>query len=167
LDLSIPDLNRLIEEKRDLVSYTDLELLELFSTLNHRNGRSKWADHRVVGQSELYEAVGKVLNELRDYTEISASFLMPIGKRDAPDYSQIIRYPMDLGTMMKKLKRFEYVSKVQVVEDLTLICANCLIYNSRPSHLVRRRALAMQREIKKLVPLILDIVVRKRKERRG
>ncbi len=78
--------------------------------------------------------------------------------------SIVIKYPMDLGTMTKKLKMLTYKSKQEFVDDLYAIWANCLKYNADPSHYMRRHAMAMRKETDALVPLIPDIVIRDRAE---
>lgn len=78
--------------------------------------------------------------------------------------SLVIRHPMDLGTVMKKLKGHQYKSKKEFVEDLNLIWANCLAYNADPTHYLRKHAKAMQKATQNLIPLIPDIVIRDRAE---
>ena len=76
----------------------------------------------------------------------------------------VIKTPMDLGTMTKKLKQLLYKSKKDFVDDLNLIWGNCLKYNGNPDHFLRKHALFMRKETEKLVPLIPDIVIRDRAE---
>lgn len=66
--------------------------------------------------------------------------------------------------MTKKLKGLQYRSKQDFVDDLTLIWANCLKYNSDTAHPLRKHALYMRKETEKLVPLIPEIVIRDRAE---
>lgn len=66
--------------------------------------------------------------------------------------------------MTKKLKALQYRSKQEFVDDLNLIWANCLKYNTNPEHFLRKHALYMRKETEKLVPLIPDIVIRDRAE---
>lgn len=66
--------------------------------------------------------------------------------------------------MTKKLKGLQYRSKQDFVDDLNLIWANCLKYNTNPEHFLRKHALYMRKETEKLVPLIPDIVIRDRAE---
>lgn len=66
--------------------------------------------------------------------------------------------------MTKKLKGLQYRSKQDFVDDLTLIWANCLKYNTNTEHPLRKHALYMRKETEKLVPLIPDIVIRDRAE---
>ncbi|KAI9804131.1 MAG: hypothetical protein M1825_001533 [Sarcosagium campestre] len=160
--LTLKHLIARIDAKRDQVIASDSELRSLMSEV--RKNRSKWANEDRVGQEELYEAADKVLSELKAMTEHSTAFLTRVNKREAPDYYNIIKHPMDLGTMTKKLKSFAYKSKQDFVDDLNLIWANCLKYNADPSHFLRKRALAMVKETDKLVPLIPDIVIRDRAE---
>ncbi|KAH8812429.1 Bromodomain-containing protein, partial [Xylogone sp. PMI_703] len=63
-------------------------------------------------------------------TQHSVPFLTRVNKRQAPDYYNFIKNPMDFGTMTKKLKELRYKSKAEFVADLDLIWNNCLKYNS-------------------------------------
>lgn len=160
--LTLKNLIARLDEHRNLVHSTESELRALMSEV--RKNRSKWASEDKVGQEELYEAAEKVLTELKAHTEHSTPFLNPVKKKDAPDYYVLIKYPMDLGTMTKKLKQLAYKSKKDFVDDLTQIWKNCLRFNSNPDHLFRKHALFMQKETDKLVPLVPDIVIRERAE---
>ena len=177
--LTLKNLIRRIDEKRDLVDATDLELRSLMSEV--RKNRSKWASEEKIGQEELYESLDKVLSELKGHTEHSTHFLNKVNKKEAPDYGNskymhrywhwqisnslvVIKRPMDLGTMTKKLKNLQYKSKKEFTEDLELIWANCLKYNAKPDHFMRKHALYMRKQTEKLVPLIPDIVIKDRAE---
>ncbi|KAI9823289.1 MAG: Transcriptional activator spt7 [Thelocarpon impressellum] len=160
--LTLKHLIARIDAKRDQVRASDAELRSLMSEV--RKNRSKWANEDRVGQEELYEAAEKVLSELKAMTEHSTAFLTRVNKRDAPDYHNVIKHPMDLGSMTKKLKSLAYKSKQDFVDDINLIWSNCLKYNADPSHFLRKHALAMRKETDKLVPLIPDIVIRDRAE---
>lgn len=160
--LTLKNLIARIDQHRSSVTATEAELRALMSEV--RKNRSKWANPDKYGQEELYEAAEKVLNELKAQTEHSNPFLQAVKKKDAPDYTHIVKQPMDLGLMTKKLKQVAYQSKAEFVEDLRLIWKNCLKYNSAPEHPIRKHALFMQKETDKLVPLIPDIVIRDQKE---
>jgi transcriptional activator SPT7 len=77
---------------------------------------------------------------------------------------KVIKQPMDLGTMTKKLKQLAYRSKAEFIEDLARIWQNCLEFNSNADHPIRKHALFMRKEMDKLVPLIPDITIRDRDE---
>ncbi|KAJ5540115.1 hypothetical protein N7513_008447 [Penicillium frequentans] len=160
--LTLKNLIARIDKKRDMVQASDADLRSLLSEV--RKNRSKWASEDKIGQEELYEAAEKVLSELKAMTEHSNAFLTRVNKRDAPDYYTIIKHPMDLGSMTKKLKGLQYRSKQDFVDDLNLIWMNCLKYNTNPEHFLRKHALYMRKETEKLVPLIPDIVIRDRAE---
>lgn len=50
------------------------------------------------------------------------------------DYPMIIKKPMDLGTVKKRLERGEYRTPEEAANDIRLIWSNCMLYNqvSRP-----------------------------------
>jgi transcriptional activator SPT7 len=160
--LTLKHLIARIDMSRTMVKASDHQLRTLITEV--RKGRSKWASEDKVGQEELYEACEKVLMELKAMTEYAQPFLQRVSKREAPDYFNVIKHPMDIGTMIKKLKQMLYKSKKDFVDDVNLIWANCLKYNQEPSHPLRKKALYMRKETDKLTPLIPDIVVRDRAE---
>ncbi|KAB5526402.1 hypothetical protein GE09DRAFT_1042771 [Coniochaeta sp. 2T2.1] len=160
--LTLKHLIARIDMKRDRVQASDAELRSLMNEV--RKNRSKWASEENVGQEELYEALEKVLSELKAHTEYSTPFLNRVNKRDAPDYYNFIKHPMDLGTMTKKLKGLQYKSKADFVTDLNLIWDNCLRYNQDMGHPLRRMANGMRKEAEKLIPLIPDLTIRPRAE---
>lgn len=159
-NLSLKHLLSSIQENKSKLKITDYELKHLI--MDVRKNRSKWASDEKIGQEELYEACEKVVLELRNYTEHSTPFLNKVSKREAPNYHQIIKKSMDLNTVLKKLKTFQYNSKQEFVDDIMLIWRNCLTYNSDPSHFLRGHAIAMQKKSMQLIPLIPSIVIRNR-----
>lgn len=82
--LTLKHLIARIDMKRDQVEASDAELRTLMNEV--RKNRSKWASEENVNQEELYEALEKVLTELKAHTEYSTPFLTRVSKRDAPDY---------------------------------------------------------------------------------
>jgi transcriptional activator SPT7 len=161
-NLSMKNLLQRIDSNRDKLGVTDIELKNLI--MDVRKNRSKWANYNRIGQEELYEACEKVVTELRSYTEHSTPFLNRVSKREAPNYYHIIKKPMDLNTVLKKLKTLQYQNKTQFVDDLMLIWQNCLTYNSDPKHFLRIDAIAMRKKTLMLIPLIPDITIRDRAE---
>ncbi|KAI1305136.1 bromodomain-containing protein [Xylaria venustula] len=160
--LTLKHLIARIDMKRDMVRASDAELRSLMNEV--RKNRSKWASEENVNQEELYDALERVLTELKAHTEYSTPFLQRVNKRDAPDYYNFIKQPMDLGTMTKKLKSLNFKSKADFVADLNLIWDNCLRYNQDMAHPLRRMANGMRKEAEKLIPLIPDLVIRPRAE---
>ncbi|KAI6777930.1 Transcriptional activator-like protein [Emericellopsis cladophorae] len=150
--LTLKHLIARIDMRRDEVEASDAELRTLMNEV--RKNRSKWASEENVNQEELYEALEKVLTELKAHTEYSTPFLTRV----------MIKNPMDLGTMTKKLKTLSYKSKDEFVTDLNLVWDNCLRYNQDMNHPLRRMANGMRKEAEKLIPLIPDLVIRSRAE---
>ncbi|KAK9446970.1 uncharacterized protein V1518DRAFT_422592 [Limtongia smithiae] len=161
-NLSLKHLLAVIDDKRQQLSFSDNELRNLISEV--RKNRSKWASEERIGQEELYEAAEKVVLELRAYTEHSAAFLNKVNKRDAPNYFSVIKTPMDLGTVMKKLKAYQYRSKQEFVYDIMLIWNNCFEFNTDPNHYLRKHAAAMKKKTLALIPLMPDITIRTKAE---
>lgn len=161
-NLSLKHLLNSIQSQKSKLNITDYELKNLISDV--RKNRSKWTSDDRIGQEELYEACEKVVMELRNYTEHSTPFLNKVSKREAPNYHLIIKRSMDLNTVLKKLKAFQYNSKQEFVDDIMLIWRNCLTYNSDPSHYLRTHAIAMQKKSLQLIPMIPNITVRDRAE---
>lgn len=126
--------------------------------------KSGWANDDRIGQEELYSAAEMVLNELVGMTEHSAPFKERVNKGEFPDYCNVVRSPMDLGLVSKKLVKFRYKSKEEFVADLNLIWSNCLKYHSSPEHPLRPHAIFMRQETEKLASLIPNITVRDRAE---
>ena len=56
-------------------------------------------------------------------------FQFPVTDLIAPGYSLIIKNPMDLGTMKKKIDAFEYTNVMEYRDDLIIMCENCMTYN--------------------------------------
>lgn len=159
-NLSLKHLISKIDESREKLLMSDNELRSLLSDV--RKNRSKWASEDKVGQEELYEAAEKVVLELRGYTEHSTAFLNKVTKRDVPDYYNIIKVPMDLGTLMKNLKNLQYKSKAEFEHDLMLIWNNCLTYNADAAHVLRKHAYAMRRKSEQLLAMVPNVIVRNR-----
>ncbi|CAG8950905.1 hypothetical protein HYFRA_00003122 [Hymenoscyphus fraxineus] len=162
-NLTLKHLIARIDLKREKVKASDAELRALMNEVRKHRTRTKFQSDN-LNQEELYEACDKVLSELKAMSEYSTPFLTKVNKREAPDYYNVIKTPMDLGTMTKNLKLNKYKSKDEFVADLELIWNNCLKYNSDIKHPLRAKANAMRKDAEKLIPLIPDLVVKTRAE---
>ncbi|KAJ3172730.1 Transcriptional activator spt7 [Geranomyces variabilis] len=124
-----------------------------------RPSRSKWASDN-IGQEELYLSLEKALADLKAYSAHSVPFLQPVNKREVPDYYDVIKHPMDLGTMTTKLERHQYMSKKEFSDDLALIWNNCLQYNLHPpDNIYRKHANAMRRKTNDVLKKIPEIEI--------
>jgi hypothetical protein len=52
------------------------------------------------------------------------------------DYLQIVKVPMDMGTVRVKLNKDEYKTPQEFAKDMRLIWDNCKLYNQVRYHLV-------------------------------
>ncbi|XP_041063770.1 bromodomain-containing protein 2b [Carcharodon carcharias] len=50
-------------------------------------------------------------------------------KLNLPDYYQITKNPMDLGTIKKRLENKYYCKAMECVEDINTMFTNCYVYN--------------------------------------
>ncbi|EYC45319.1 hypothetical protein Y032_0432g1357 [Ancylostoma ceylanicum] len=62
-------------------------------------------------------------------------FLEPVDKKEVPDYYNVITRPMDLRTMINKIKQRVYDTPEEVRSDAYLIIANCKEYNEEGSEI--------------------------------
>lgn len=46
-----------------------------------------------------------------------------------PDYPDIVKNPMDFGTIKKKLNNYAYRNGQEFLDDVGLVFANCILYN--------------------------------------
>lgn len=51
-------------------------------------------------------------------------------KLEIPDYPQIIKRPMDFGTIKTKLKEHKYRGVRDFMDDMDLVFSNCATYNA-------------------------------------
>jgi hypothetical protein len=66
---------------------------------------------------------------------ISAMFAQPVDplRDDCTDYFDVIKHPMDLGTIKTKLAMNQYKSVSEWKSDVNLVWANSALYNSKSS----------------------------------
>lgn len=110
-----------IESSRHRVDLSDADLTKLLTDVQ------KSRDDRTL----LHDSLERLLHDLRAQSH-SQAFLTRVNKRDAPDYYDVIKNPMDLGLMLKNVKSGKYRSKEAFRKDLDLIWDNCLLYNNEP-----------------------------------
>jgi transcriptional activator SPT7 len=111
----------------------------------------------------FYDSLEGLLHDLRTVTmdnHDAEAFLKPVAKSDVPDYYDVIVNPMDLQTMLKKVKSKQYKSKREFADDLDLIWSNCFTYNATEDHPLRQCAMRLKKKADRLLKNITD-----RKER--
>lgn len=75
----------------------------------------------------------QVLKELmsKKYESISWPFLEPVDPitMDCPNYFNVVKTPMDLGTVQNKLSNGEYETANDFEKDVRLVFSNCFLFN--------------------------------------
>lgn len=97
-----------------------------------------------------------VMNELESF-QISRMFAQPVDpERDnLVDYYKIVKTPMDLGTIRKKIEEDQYQSVAQWKEDVELVWSNSLLVHGKTS-ILGSITLELQNKFKKLVQHLTD-----------
>lgn len=71
-------------------------------------------------------------------------FTKPVTDEDAPDYSAIVKNPMDFGTMRGKVERGAYgtgdAAAAALYQDFLLVFDNCRLYNSDEGEITEEAA---------------------------
>ncbi|KAG8223686.1 hypothetical protein J437_LFUL004051 [Ladona fulva] len=73
-----------------------------------------------------------VNDKLKGMSE-SWPFLKPVNKKFVRDYYSVIKDPMDLETVAKKVKAHKYHNRHEFLSDIELILQNCVVYNGKDS----------------------------------
>jgi transcriptional activator SPT7 len=68
--------------------------------------------------------------EAPDYYDSTSSSFLLVARHSQP--CAVIQHPMDLGTMLRRVKGKHYRSKKEFKDDLDLIWSNCFAYNHAP-----------------------------------
>ncbi|KAI8974697.1 Bromodomain-containing protein [Pilobolus umbonatus] len=86
----------------------------------------------------------QTLKELKKnkYRDINYPFLVPVDvvALNIPDYVDIVKHPMDLATIERKLNEGDYEEPEEFEDDIRLMFNNCYLYNppSLPVHKMGR-----------------------------
>ncbi|PVU97905.1 hypothetical protein BB559_001863 [Furculomyces boomerangus] len=154
---NIKNLANFIDSNRDKVALSTVDLTNMLSEV--RPKKSKWSSDEFPELEELYTGLEHVLSELRGMGSISLPFLSQVKRRDAPDYYDVIKNPMDLGAMARKLKNHNYHSKKEFEDDVRLIRNNCYEYNTAPNNPYRKQADMIMKKAENLLVKVTDIVI--------
>lgn len=82
-------------------------------------------------------------------------FLEPVDRKQVPDYYCVIKSPMDLSTLNKRLSKSLYQTKEAFADDFRLIISNCRQYND-PRSLYVRLAGSLEAKFNELYALVDD-----------
>ncbi|NWW33935.1 KAT2A acetyltransferase, partial [Panurus biarmicus] len=91
-------------------------------------GAGRRALKELKDPDQLYNMLKNLLAQIKTHPS-AWPFMEPVKKSEAPDYYEIIRFPIDLKTMTERLKNRYYVTKKLFIADLQRIITNCREYN--------------------------------------
>ena len=74
-------------------------------------------------------ALEELLNNMMKHKD-GWPFDRPITRSDAPDYFEIIKKPLDLGTIRTALLHMKYACNQEVLSDIKIVFGNCYRYNA-------------------------------------
>ncbi|KAI9013996.1 Bromodomain-containing protein [Phycomyces nitens] len=73
---------------------------------------------------------GAIIRHLKKHRD-AAPFLHPVDyvSLNVPDYPKIVKHPMDLNTVDRKLSNLEYTDVEDMIADIRLVFSNCYKFN--------------------------------------
>ncbi|CAF0764864.1 unnamed protein product [Didymodactylos carnosus] len=82
-------------------------------------------------QTNQLQFMSKILFKTLWRHEFSWPFQKPVNaaKLHLPDYHKIVKYPMDLGTIKRRLESNYYYSAKECITDLNMMFTDCYLYN--------------------------------------
>ena len=114
---------------------------------------------RVTNRLQYLKTV--IVKEMMKYYA-SAPFLKPVDaiKLQVPDYYRIIKQPMDLTTVKKRLENNYYWCAKECIDDINLMFTNCYMYN-KPMDDVTKMANSLEKfflgKVKVMPPIEIDL----------
>ena len=103
------------------------------------SGASGPSKKKVFKPDELRQALMPTLEKLYKQDPESLPFRQPVDPTalQIPDYFEIIKKPMDLSSIKKKLDTGQYIDPWQYVDDVWLMFDNAWLYNRKTSRVYR------------------------------
>jgi hypothetical protein len=109
-------------------------------------------------QTNQLQFLSKVLVKGLLKHEFSWPFQKPVNaaKLHLPDYHKIVKYPMDLGTIKKRLETNYYYSAKECISDINMMFTDCYLYNKPGEDVVIMGAALEQAFYEKLAEMPSD-----------
>ena len=123
------------------------------------NASSSELDPQLVKEQLKY--CGVILRSLRKHKDVGP-FLLPVDPvaLGIPDYFNVIKTPMDFGTIGSKLEEGHYQIANDFVADVNQVLTNCFTYNA-PSSVVYSMGKNVEKAFNNLVSKIPQTLVKK------
>ena len=100
---------------------------------------------------EQLKYCSSLLRSIRKHKDVGP-FLLPVDPiaLGIPDYFTVIKQPMDISTIAKKLEKCEYESPEAFIDDFRLMIANCFAYNA-PETTVYKMGQSIEKQFNNLL----------------
>uniref|UniRef100_A0A336LQU0 CSON001452 protein n=1 Tax=Culicoides sonorensis TaxID=179676 RepID=A0A336LQU0_CULSO len=106
---------------------------QLDNNTNVSNKEKNKQERRAAKKLTKELSICKILLDELEVHEDSWPFLLPVNTKQFPTYKKIIKCPMDLSTIKKKLQDMMYKSREEFVIDVRTIFNNCEVFNEDDS----------------------------------
>lgn len=120
------------DEETERISIDDIPGLcdtPWWRTTSGNSSSQRFASQSSMDKDKLFGLLKVVLNSVKGHSS-AWPFLKPVDPDDAPDYYEHIKYPMDLRTMVERLKTGYYVHPRLFIADFNRVISNCRSYNN-------------------------------------
>jgi hypothetical protein len=102
-----------------------------------------WKLPEGVAGSKFADVAKSTITKMNKYDRYSV-FAESVGDAEAPGYSDVVKKPMDFGTMMTKVDKKDYgrgdTAAAALYEDFLLVFDNCRLYNPEDSEVAEEAA---------------------------
>jgi len=119
-------------------------------------------DERVFIGLEVLSIIHQMLQNLMDYDEFGIIFSAPVDTSEFPGYKDVVKRPMDIGTISSRLINGNYTKLLdgnfsmddlvtKILNDIELVWCNCIKFNvigsivSRMAAVLRRRVIMIRK----------------------
>jgi len=130
--INTPSPNTLVAHKPGLRDPTKRKPSTQFEFPDHETSHS--ANKSFKANSQIARKAQTLLQKLKKHPS-AGPFLYPVDAKGLglTDYHDVVREPMDLSTVEKKLKNGQYISLSEYAADIRKIWNNSLLYNMEGS----------------------------------
>jgi hypothetical protein len=111
--------------------------------------KQRLASERAARKKALWDEIAKSVEKIKRHSR-GAWFKEPVNpaKHGVPDYFKFIAKPMDIGTVLTKVRKGMYDKPLDVANDVRLVWSNCLTYNGQ-NHPASQDAMYLSEQFEK------------------
>uniref|UniRef100_A0A1A9ZBU0 Nucleosome-remodeling factor subunit NURF301 n=1 Tax=Glossina pallidipes TaxID=7398 RepID=A0A1A9ZBU0_GLOPL len=96
-----------------------------------KNNSVNMANMKYLTEKEMIE-LRKLIKQIQSHKS-AWPFMEPVDPKEAPDYYNVIKEPMDLKQIEEKVNKNIYLKLSEFIGDMTKVFDNCRYYNSKDS----------------------------------